>query len=216
MTTQTLERNKLKNVTAHFDGSYRPKEKRIGIGYTIDEEEYKEEYEDANNLNSDFSELLALMNVLEKLSNYHNSIIMIKGDCKNIIDSFYNNWKHGMKNKTANRYHIQFQYMYYLIEDIESNNNEVRMKWIPRENNTRCDKLSKNKIKCDKLISSKVKIQFHYKRYNTNQIYARLYKQSIENAKFSFNKFMSKENLRMENDHLVPICIQYKGFYIKY
>jgi ribonuclease HI len=131
----------MENITARFDGSFRQGEENIiGIGYTINEDCFKDKWIAADDSGSQAAELLALISLLETIveRDYTNCRINIEGDSKSVISKI-------RRNSLMCNHEIQCEYIFLLLETIKEKN-QIYLKWIPRENNTTCNALAKNKL----------------------------------------------------------------------
>ena len=129
---------KKQKIIAQFDGSYRLYKNdmyRIGAGYSIDGEVFSEQYiaGTIEHMGSVFAEVLALIGLLEKLQDYKNCHITIKGDNLGVISCIRK------KKRSIRGLEIQFQYLRLLIEELRLAGNFVVFEWVPRAQNKQCD-----------------------------------------------------------------------------
>lgn len=130
-------------ITAYFDGACAPENPKghMGFGCLVKEDNkivyqyggYVEKHEsNSNNL----AEYLALENVLDFLleNGYEDDNICIFGDSQLVIMQMMNKWKikSGRYVETAKSCKAKVKVFDNII-----------LKWIPREQNTECDELSK-------------------------------------------------------------------------
>lgn len=132
-------------IIAQFDGSYGPYRDdmyRIGAGYSINSETFREQYIAGTiNKGSVFAEVLALMGLLEKLQDYKNCHITIKGDNLAVITMI----RSQKKDRAIRGLEVQFNYLRILVEELRYSNNSVVFEWVPREQNKDCDKAASHK-----------------------------------------------------------------------
>lgn len=170
----------MENIIARFDGSFRQGEENIiGIGYTINEDCFKNKWVAADDSGSQAAELLALISLLETIveRDYTNCKIFIEGDSKSVISK--------IRRKSPMRNHeIQCEYIFLLVEMIREKN-QVSFKWIPRENNATCNALAKNKLI----------FLFPYKTSNGQKRKFHSTAFFMEDALNMFYEFVNKNNL---------------------
>ena len=135
---------KRQKVIAQFDGSYRLYRDdmyRIGAGYKIDEQVFSEQYiaGTMEHMGSVFAEVLALMGLLEKLQDYKNCHITIRGDNLAVISLIRK------QNRAIRGLEVQFEYLRMLVHELRESNNYVVFKWVPREQNKVCDRAASQK-----------------------------------------------------------------------
>ena len=133
--------------TVHFDGSIRPRNPGgVGFyGYTI---KIGEEVIEGSgrigqwpDLTNNFAEFFALYRALEKLASIVQKPghVEIKGDSQLVIKILSKKWK----ARREREYYKAYEECHKVIQAIRKRGVSVSFSWIPRDKNTRCDKLAK-------------------------------------------------------------------------
>jgi ribonuclease HI len=141
----------MSNIVLHFDGSCGPVNPggtaAYGFVVTVDGVEVKHDHAvigTGPNYSNNYAEFYAVYKGLEYVNQIikSNDMLFIKGDSKLVINILKKKWK--VRHKTGfyyPAYKLAAQELLFLREsDIA-----VFLDWIPREDNTIADKLSKTK-----------------------------------------------------------------------